>query len=101
MTPRMTVTASASTGEARLQNRDAWGRGSSLSMPAFLHLALGGTATSGGFAQGLNHPQPAHPFSDQRHGGPGAVYGRREAALGDHMQAIADLEQLFEFFAHH
>ena len=58
-------------------------------------------AEGGGSAQRLHHPQPAHPFTDQRHRRTGAIDGRRQPALGDHVQPVADLEQLFQLLAHH
>src|SRR5690606_39555925 len=84
--PKTTVIASASSGEARLQNRDASGRGSSFSMLVLLPPPLGE-------GRGGGTPQPAHPLADQRHGRPRPRDRGRQAPLGDHVQAVADLEQ--------
>ena len=45
--------------------------------------------------------RPGHPFADALDGGVGPVHAGREPPLGNHVQAVADLEQFVELFAHH
>src|SRR5438477_8557980 len=80
-TPMTTVSASASSGEATLQARDGSGRCSSRSNGSL--------------------PQAAHPLADALHGRVAPCDRRRHAAFRDHVQAIADLEQLLELLADH
>src|SRR5574337_2203255 len=83
-TPSTTVMARASRGEAQAQVREGAGRSSSRSIGVLLRV--------GGAGVGVG-PQPAHPLADQLHGGVLARQAGRELALGDHVQAVAQLEQ--------
>src|SRR5690606_27364958 len=92
ITPISTVMTSASSGEARLQAREGWGRASSRSMGELLVVVL---AVAGPV------PQTRHPFADALDRGLGAGQAGRQAPLGDHIKAVADLEQLVQLLADH
>src|SRR4029078_9676397 len=81
--PMTTVIASAISGEAIDIARDGSARASSFSR-ARARCAL---------------PEAAHPFADALDRRFGRRDARRDAALGDDDQAIADLEQLVELLA--
>src|SRR5689334_6873990 len=78
--PITTVIASASSGDANAISRDGCGRTSSFSMADLL--------------AGLRAiPQAAHPFADHLDRGLARRHARRDAALRDDDEPVADLEQ--------
>src|SRR6478735_5548978 len=83
MVPMTTVTASAISGEAIDIARDGSGRTSSFSMAR----------------RGFAVPEAAHPLADSLDRRLGRRHARRDPALGDHDEAITDLEQLVELLA--
>src|SRR5450755_2917137 len=89
--PITTVMASASTGDITDITFEGSGRASSLSMFGLLCRAVvSGTALV---------PQAAHPLADLRDRGLRGQDARRDLALRDHDEPVADLEQLVEFLA--
>src|SRR4051794_26793228 len=75
--------ASASSGDANDISREGWGRTSSFSMDDLLRAV----------------PEPAHPLADHLDGCVGRRHARRDAALRDDDEPVADLEQLVELLA--
>src|SRR5690606_19198805 len=80
--PHTIVSNTANTGENQDIQTDGRARGSSLNMRGFLFRRTGAV------------PQTAHPLADQVEVGIRSHNGRRHPALGDHLQAVGDLEQL-------
>src|SRR5262245_56480806 len=98
-THRATVITSANTGDKSAKAREGSPRGSSLSpiSPALNNLGLRVLCAWGDRWV----PQAAHPLADLFHADRVDSHARRQAAARDHDQAVADLEELIEIFAHH
>src|SRR5689334_20995596 len=95
--PISTVMASASSGDVRDITRDGSGRASSLSMLALL---TSGAGTRRRLVGGVRcTPEAAHPGADHLDGRLGGRHARRDLALRDDDEPVADLEQLVELLA--
>src|SRR5215470_14368190 len=97
MTPVATVSPAATSGESHFIRADGASRGSSVSRNSDLR---GGGSALGALPLGAG-PHAGHPHADLLDVRIARRPRRREPALGEHRDAIADLEQLVELFGDH